>query len=211
MATVLESAPPRVRLEPRSAGLLLTPDEFDMAEFEDGDRWNYELINGVLVVSPPASINERDPNEELGYWLRIYRDSHAQGTAMDFTVAEHTLKTTRNRRRADRGIWTGLGRLPGRDDIPTIVVEFVSPGRKAHQRDYDAKRVEYLEVGVREYWIVDRFQEILTVVSVDSRGVEHQQVINAGRVYESSLLPGFVLRLDELLNLANRWPEETES
>ena len=211
MATVLESAPSRVRLGPRSAGLLLTPDEFDTAEFEDGDGSNYELINGVLVVSPPASINERDPNEELGHRLRSYRESHPQGTAMDFTIAEHTLKITRNRRRADRAIWTALGRLPGRDDIPTIVVEFVSPGRTAHRRDYDAKRVEYLEVGVREYWIIDRFQGTLTVVSVDAGGVESQQVVNAGGIYESSLLPGFVLRLNELLDLANRWPEETES
>ena len=46
-------APPKVgrlRLGPRSAGLLLTPAEFDRARFREG--WRYELINGVLVVSP---------------------------------------------------------------------------------------------------------------------------------------------------------------
>ena len=40
----------RLRLGPRSAGLLLTPAEFDRARFREG--WRYELINGVLVVSP---------------------------------------------------------------------------------------------------------------------------------------------------------------
>src|SRR5205823_2951491 len=40
----------RLRLGPWSAGLLLTLDEFDAAEFEEG--WRYELIHEVLVVSP---------------------------------------------------------------------------------------------------------------------------------------------------------------
>ncbi len=54
----------RLRLGPRSAGLLLTPAEFDRARFREG--WRYELINGVLVVSPTPSRKERHPNEELG-------------------------------------------------------------------------------------------------------------------------------------------------
>ncbi len=54
----------RLRLGPRSAGLLLTTAEFDRARFREG--WRYELINGVLVVSPTPSRKERDPNEELG-------------------------------------------------------------------------------------------------------------------------------------------------
>ena len=72
----------RLRLGPRSAGLLLTPAEFDRARF--GVRgWRYELINGVLVVSPTPYRQERDPNEELGHWLRQYRRAHPQGTSLD--------------------------------------------------------------------------------------------------------------------------------
>ena len=40
----------RLRLGPRSAGVLLTTEEFDRARFVEG--WRYELINEVLVVSP---------------------------------------------------------------------------------------------------------------------------------------------------------------
>ncbi len=53
----------RLRLGPRSAGQLLTLAEFDRARFQEG--WRYELINGVLVVSPTPSRKERHPNEEL--------------------------------------------------------------------------------------------------------------------------------------------------
>jgi hypothetical protein len=34
---------------PESNGILLTPAEFDKADFEDG--WRYELVNGVLIVT----------------------------------------------------------------------------------------------------------------------------------------------------------------
>ncbi|MDX1944706.1 MAG: hypothetical protein SFU86_04800 [Pirellulaceae bacterium] len=42
-----------------------------------------------------------------------------------------------NIRRRDRALWIGLGRLPDpKVDLPTIVVEFVSPGRRNFLRDY---------------------------------------------------------------------------
>lgn len=52
----------RLRLGPSSAGISLTPREFDRAAFEEG--WRYELIHGVLVVSPSPLEMERDLNEE---------------------------------------------------------------------------------------------------------------------------------------------------
>src|SRR5437879_5248900 len=85
---------------PECNGILITPSEFDKADFEDG--WRYELINGVLIVTPIPLENEADPNEELGYWLRSYRDHHPQGSALDVTLFERTLRTGQNRRRADR-------------------------------------------------------------------------------------------------------------
>ena len=75
-----------VRVEPKPTygpgcnGIRMTPREFDRAEFEPGYR--YELINGVLVVSPIPSESESDPNEELGRWLRNYQESHPLGAAL---------------------------------------------------------------------------------------------------------------------------------
>src|SRR6516162_10250291 len=90
----------RLRLGPRSAGLLLTPKEFDRARGQKG--WRYELINGVLVVSPTPSRKERDPNEELGHWLRQYRDGHPHGSSLDSTLSEEEVQTGQERRRVDR-------------------------------------------------------------------------------------------------------------
>ena len=178
----------RLRLGPRAAGMLLTPEEFDRADFKEG--WRYELINEVLVVSPSPFRNERDPNEELGHSLRNYQESHPQGAALDLTLAEETIETKKNRRRADRVIWAGLGRLPGLHEPPTIVIEFVSKGRINRERDYVAKRAEYREIGVKEYWIIDRFAKTMTVCIFAEAG-DQELVIPAGQTYATGLLAGF--------------------
>src|SRR6476620_6763712 len=107
---VLELLPLTEPYGPESNGILMTPAEFDGAEFEEG--WRYELINGVLVVTPIPLENETDPNEELGRLLRNYAADHPQGTALNATLPERTVKVNGNRRRADRVIWAGLGRRP---------------------------------------------------------------------------------------------------
>jgi Uma2 family endonuclease len=139
----------RLRLGPASAGRLLTLKEFDRARFRRG--WRYELLNGVLVVSPIPSRQERHPNEELGHWLWNYQQSHPQGSSLDLTLAEEEIQTKRTRRRLDRAIWAGLGRDPQEGEAPTIAVEFVSAGKINQERDYIAKRAEYREIGVRQY------------------------------------------------------------
>jgi Uma2 family endonuclease len=191
-------------LGPDSAGITLSPAEFDGAEFEKG--WRYELINGVLVVSPSPLEQERDPNDELGYWLRTYKENHPQGKALDRTLPEHTIYLKRNRRRVDRAIWAGLGRRPGRKEKPTIAVEFVSKGKCSWRRDYFEKRKEFMAAGIKEYWLIDRFLGQMTVFTRHGKRTR-RQVITEHQTYQTPLLPGFELRLDRLLQLAQDWEE----
>jgi Uma2 family endonuclease len=190
---------------PASNGISMTPAEFDRAEFERG--WRYELIRGVLVVSPTPLEEERDPNEELGYLLRRYRETHPRGKALDKTLSEQTVITGENRRRADRVIWAALGRLPRRGEKPTIVVEFVSEGRASRYRDYEEKRDEYLAIGVREYWVIDRFDYTMTVFLLT--GTSHRRrTYRRTQNYKTPLLPGFVVPLDRLFTLADSWAKD---
>ena len=149
-------------LGPDSAGVLMTSEEFDeITDYDDGFR--YELIRGVLVVTPVPSEAEASPNDEL-VMLRQYQREHADGAALDETIPERYVRTSTGRRRADRVVWTRLGRRPDpAADVPAIVVEFVSSSRCDHRRDSEEKRREYQQAGVVEYWIVDRFARQMTV------------------------------------------------
>jgi Uma2 family endonuclease len=194
-------------LGPHSNGLQLSPWEFDEAEFEPG--WRYELINGVLIVSPPPKLEERDPNEELGRHLRNYQESDPNGSSLDFTVSEQTVHIGPHRRRVDRAIWAGLGRLPLTTETPTIAVEFVSQGRRSATRDYQVKRDEYRAAGVQEYWIVDRFAHTVTVHCFARRNVT-ARIYTHRQTLTTTLLPGFKLRLSKLFEFADRWGDENE-
>ena len=199
--SVLET-PIILKLAPELAGILLSPEEFDAVE-ECDELYNYELVHGVLIVAPPPAIGEREPNDQLGYLLRFYKAQHPQGAALDLTVPEHLIRTPDSRRRADRVIWTGLGRIPNtRQDQPSIAIEFVSASKRDFQRDYLDKRDEYLRAGVLEYWIIDRFRRRMTVVQGGSDPVT-EIVITEQEMYTTPLLPGFELLLAQLLAVAD--------
>lgn len=196
----------RIRIGPGSAGLLMTMQEFDAlrpSQFVRGNR--YELINGVLVVSPAPAIGERSPNDELGALLSAHRKTHPEGSVIDATVPEQTVAATTHRRRADRVIWTGLGRVPDPEaDIPSIVVEFVSKRRRDVLRDYEVKRDVYLAAGVLAYWVIDRFRRIMTVYRRDAGGLR-SEIVREGQVYRTDLLPGFELPLSSLFAMSDQW------
>jgi len=189
------------------AGTLMTPEEFDAVEDYD-DEYRYELIHGVLVVTPLPSEAEADPNQLLGYLLLSYQEHDPQGAVLDVTLPERYVRTADSRRRADRVIWAGLGRLPDPEsDPPSITVEFVSRRRRDRKRDYEEKRREYLELGVAEYWIIDRFSRTLTVWR-NTPGGAQEHVVQESETYTTALLPGFQLPLARLLAAADRWKKK---
>ncbi len=189
-------------LGPELNGTLMTAEEFDRVEDYD-ENYIYELIHGVLIVNPIPLATETGPNEELGYLLRSYQELHNQGSALDLTLIEQYVQTGANRRRADRVIWAGLGRIPAwRSELPTIVAEFVSRSARDRYRDYMEKRREYLRAGIIEYWIVDRFQRTLTVVRRQAKRSQ-EILVDEKDIYSTPLLPGFELPLARLLKVAD--------
>ncbi len=196
-------AEPKLVLGLESAGALLTPEEFDAIEDYD-ENYRYELIHGVLVVSPLPLPQETGPNELLGHYLLVYQESHPQGSNLDLTLPQQYVKVRGGRRIADRLIWAGLGYVPDtRQDTASVAAEFVSAGRRNHKRDYVEKRREYKEAGLKEYWIIDRFQRTMTVIQYRGKKVV-VKIIRESETYESPLLPGFQVPLAKLLEAADR-------
>src|SRR5207237_536620 len=123
-----------------------------------------------------------------------------QGGCLDRTLPEQSIATAAGRRRADRVIWAGLGRWPDPErDIPTIAIEFVSSGKRDRDRDYVEKQQEYEAIGIGEYWLIDRFRRIMLVYRAGMPAL----IIKETETYSTPLLPGIVLPLGRLLELAD--------
>jgi Uma2 family endonuclease len=119
-------------------------------------------------------------------------------------LPEHLVATGDNRRRADRVLWIGLGRLPTVEDVPAVVAEFVSKGKRNYQRGYVEKRDAYMAIRVQEYWLIDRFRRIMTVFFRQGKRIK-TRVVQENEIYSTPLLPGFELPLAPLLELADAW------
>lgn len=206
MNTKLSPPVPTFLLNRDTAGLRMTTEEFDaIGEGQYDEDYRYELVDGVLVVNPIEREGHSQPNDHLGFLLREYQLRHPEGRALDVTLPERHIYLEKDRRKADRVIWAGLGRRPDpRNDVPTIVVEFVSSGRRNWMRDYVQKRDEYLAIGVKEYWIVDRFQRDLTIYTAGPDGPQ-ERIVSETQVYTTPLLPGFQLPLAQLLAASDYW------
>jgi Uma2 family endonuclease len=93
-------------------------------------------------------------------------------------------------------------------DIPTSCSrESVSKSRRDRVRDYEHKRQQYLELGVTEYWVIDRFRRIMTVFRRDppKTGAETSLVVQETETFRTDLLPGFDLVQADLLAVADKW------
>src|SRR5260370_34616272 len=74
---------------------------------------------------------------------------------------------------------------------PDLAIEIVSPD--SVERDFVAKRHQYREAGVSEYWIIDEDNQRITLLRLDTRG-RYREIRPRQRKYVSRVLPGFFLR-----------------
>ena len=79
-----------------------------------------------------------------------------------------------------------------------LVIEIVSPDDPT--RDTEAKRADYAEAGIPEYWIVNPMDETITVLRrIGARYTEHG-VFHRGETATSLLLPEFIVAVSATLD-----------
>ncbi len=127
--------------------------------YSDNSEKLYELFNGELIEVPPES----GLNVEIATFLLLqfalllgHRRVRGQGLELevrgepknrypDLTIIREEHIQLLSKRNTIR-----LSMSP-----PLLVVEVVSPGELQRERDYIAKRIQYQDCGIPEYWIVD--------------------------------------------------------
>ncbi len=188
-----------------SNGLLMSTKEFDAIDDYD-ECYRYELIFGVLVVTEIAEITEAAGREHLGYMLfdhyeRLRENEPRQMT----TLPGRFISTKTSRWLVDRVIWVGNKRLCDlAEETPAIAIDFVTRSRRGRTLDYTIRRKEFAEAGVKEYWIIDRFQRNMTVHKLSRKSLP-ARVISSRENYATNLLPGFVLPLPRILREVQKY------
>jgi Uma2 family endonuclease len=146
--------------------------------YDDGTDNLYELFNGELIEVPPESGENVQIANRLflvfalligtdrvrGHGLELEVRGEPRNRYPDFTIIrdEHIQQLAkRNTLR--------LSMAP-----PLLVIEVVSPGELQRDRDYIAKRSQYQERGIPEYWIVD--PEAQTILILELTGNTYTEV-----------------------------------
>lgn len=131
----------------------------DYLAYDDGTENLYELFNGELIEVPPESgFNVEIANLLFALLLPLVGHRRIRGHGLelevrgeprnrfpDLTVLREE-QVEQLRRRNTLRISMGP---------PDLVVEIVSPGEVQRNRDYIAKRLQYQDLSIPEYWIVD--------------------------------------------------------
>jgi Uma2 family endonuclease len=191
-------------LTPADHGRPLTLEEFMRSDSQEG--FQYELINGMLYVSPLPELPHDEVRCRLRRLLNRYAEQYPEaiqcvhGPARVF-VPERAATTAPEPDVAayrEYPIHLPLARRRWQDVSPVLVVE-VLWGNTA-DKDLERNRALYLEVpSIREYWIVDPRADAdrpsLTVLLRRGRNWQRPIEVAAGGRYTTRLLPGFTLDL----------------
>jgi Uma2 family endonuclease len=190
MATV------RPCLGPADDGRKMTLQEFWDSDDEPG--YFFEVVRRVLEVSEDPSLFHFLVVGNIHELFSEHRRQHpslilriGRGCNVRFIIPE--LETDRHPDLAVVFRGTAQRDFKG-DKLPLLAVEVVSPGSQARKRDYVDKRVDYLAVGLLEYWIVDPDEKQVTVLlrrEVDGVASWEERIFRDADVIVSDLLPGF--------------------
>jgi Uma2 family endonuclease len=197
MATHEPTTDERLHLGKLDDGRPTTTEEFANASYEE--PWTYERVDGRLVVMSPEGTGHVSQSEPWRDRLGAYSLAHPD--LVQAVVSQAWIRIDEdNTRIADIGVYLGgpLEALNIPEQVPDLIFEFVSPSKQDRRRDYVEKRADYPKLGVPEYVIVDRFDKKVTVLTLGDAGYE-ERVLSSADAYRSPLLPGFEVRLAEVM------------
>lgn len=178
--------------EPQYVGLRMSADEY-MALEEDGYR--YELIDGVVVMSPSANFPHQDAAGEIEKQIRNYLDDHPVGHVVHEIDVPFDVRLVYN----PDLMFVSLAKMPRRTEkvgvLPDLVVEVLS-GR-TRRRDLTRKLADYEKYQVTEYWIVDPREGTIRFLRL--RNGRYTAVRPRAGKFASKAVPGFVLDVERVL------------
>jgi Uma2 family endonuclease len=166
----------------------VTEEMFDELVDEDTKA---ELIDGVMIVHSPASIEHDDSSGFLRGLMSFFAEARSLGKVLG---PDSLIHLAPGRKCAPDVFFIRQERVPMPlpkefEGVPELVVEVLSPSNRRY--DLRDKRLIYREAGVGEVWFIDA---ALRQIILDRRQARSytEDIVTAGRV-SSAVLPGFWL------------------
>jgi len=189
--------------EARYYGLRMTAEEYFAIE-DDGFR--YELVDGVVCMSPSPTPKHQALIVEITTQLGIYLRSSPVGQAFP-EVDVHLGKGPDGGDLVYRPdiVFIRSERLEEiRDHIsgpPDVVVEIISSSSRRY--DSETKKDDYERCSVREYWLIDPERKTMTFYRLQD---ERYAVVSPdGDRFTSEAVPGFTLDLPRVRETFKPW------
>lgn len=176
---------------PGYSGRRMRADQF-LSLPENFDR--YELVDGVVVVSPSATWGHQRIASEILFQLRQFLEKHSLGEAVsdvDVRLSDTLVLrpdivflSTEKAVRVTNYV----------TEAPNLVVEIVSPG--AAHRDLHDKKHDYEAAGVAEYWVIDPHSGEMQFFALDSQRFTALHPV--GDELASRVIPNFSLNIKRI-------------
>ncbi len=189
MHDLLKSAPP-IGPAPIYDGMRATADEF--LALPD-DEFRYELIDGVILMSPSPLPLHQHVALVIARQLADYLERNALGMVFpevdvqlgDALVYRPELVFIRKEQ---------LARIATKVTFPPdLIVEVISPASRI--RDTRTKFADYERCGVREYWLIDPANDSATFFRLADGRYRDVSPASGHDSFASQAVPGFTLDL----------------
>lgn len=165
------------------------------------DLHHYELLEGFVVMEPPAGWPHGEIETEVVARLKSFLRSRAVGRVFgssqgfelpcgDTVEPDVSFVSTERWSTLQRPV-EGFPRV-----VPDLVVEILSPSTK--RIDREQKRRIYEQNGVREYWLIDPASRTVRVLSMRRGTFDEGRPLSGGDVLASRVLAGLRIAVAEL-------------
>jgi Uma2 family endonuclease len=161
-----------------------------------------ELVDGCLEFLPMANLLHF---LLVDFLVDLFK-SHCRSTGAPYRpIAAPTPVRIAERHLRDPDVYLlraeSLGgsrrRQPSVDEV-ALVIEVVSPGDEARERDFETKLAVYADAGIGEYWIVDPDEHRVVVHSLVGDVYAVHGEFGRGTTATSVLLPGLEVDVDAM-------------
>jgi Uma2 family endonuclease len=162
---------------------------------DDGKR--YEIVNGVLFMTPSPGKQHQEASLEIASYLRIYLRQANLGRVY---IAPFDVQLSPNmvvqpdvmvilQQNLDK---VSSNRVLG---APDLVVEVASPGTATYDRH--AKQIAYAQAGVPEYWIADPSARTVEVLLLEGEVYNSVGIFEGKATLPSIIVPGLTTQVEQ--------------